>query len=272
MSAARDTGPDETRCQGDVRAEDFHPDIFGEHSATIDNKWVALEVGTRFVYKGWTEEEAGERVPHRIVFTVTDMTKRISGVRARIGWDRDFSDGTLVESELIFLAQDVCGNVWHLGQYREVYDEEDGEFVGGRIWVAGMPEGSKAGIFMKTRPKMGAPAYSQGFSPPPNNWDDFGRVHKTGQRTCVPAGCYRNVLVIDEFEPTVKGAIQLKYYAPGVGSVSVGWRGRDPEKEVLRLVKRLKLNGAQMENARAKVLEHEERGYVYGRTPRAEPF
>ena len=46
-----------------------------------------------------------------------------------------------------------------------------------------------------------------------------------------------------EFERNKPGAYQLKYYAPGVGDVRVGWRGpEEEEKEGLELVKDVRLS------------------------------
>jgi hypothetical protein len=252
----------------EITAESFRRSLFDARSTTIDNAWVPFMPGKRFVWRGWTEED-GERIPHRIVFTVTDMTKVIGGVRTVVGWDRDWSDGQLVESELIFLAQDKSGNVWHFGQYSESY--EGREFGGGQAWLVGQLKGAKAGIYMKAAPRLGTPPYSQGFAPAPFYWDDWSKVYKVRQRTCVPAGCYRDVMVIDEFEPTKPGAHQLKYYARGVGNVRVGWRGTDPEKEVLVLDDVQQLGPRPMARVRAAVREHEARAYVYGRTPPAKP-
>ncbi|MDQ3865412.1 MAG: hypothetical protein M3304_01085 [Actinomycetota bacterium] len=256
-----ETGPEE------VSAADFDRSLFDDGSATLDNKWVAFKTGKRFTWRGWTEED-GERVSHRDVFTVTDLTKVIRGVRARIGWDRDFSEGRLVETELIFLAEDKDGNVWHLGQYSETWEE--GEFVGGQAWLAGYLKGAKAGIYIKGEPRLGTPEYSQGFAPPPFFWDDHGKVLKVGQKTCVPLDCFDDVLVIDEFEPRKPGAHQLKYYAPGVGNVRVGWSGNDADKEVLVLTKTEQLAPSAMAKARAEALKLETRASLYGRTPPAE--
>lgn len=262
------TPPSET-AQGEISADDYDQSLFDDTSATIDNEWWPLAPGTRFEWSGWTEEAEGERVPHRIVFTVTDLTKVIDGVRTVVGWDRDFSEDELVETELIFLAQDKDGNVWHFGQYSETF--EDGEFVGGSTWLVGQLEGAKAGILMKAEPRLGTKAYSQGFAPPPFYWDDWGKVSKVGQKTCVPADCFKDVLVIDEFEPTKPGAHQLKYYARGVGNVRVGWRGVDADREVLVLRKVVRLGPPALARSRAKALELEERAAVYGRTAPAEP-
>jgi hypothetical protein len=251
----------------EIKAEDFSAQLFDEDSENIDNEWWPLEPGSRFVWEGRAFEE-GERVERRVVFTVTDLTKVIAGVRTRVGWDRDFNDGVLGEGELIFLAQDKQGNVWHLGQYREVYEDE---FVGGRVWVVGDPEGAEAGILMKAEPRLGAPDYSQGFAPPPWDWDDRAKVYRIGVQTCVPVDCYDDVLVTEEFEPSVPGASQLKFYARGVGNIRVGWRGaEEEEREVMVLVELIQLSAEDRTKANATALELEHRAYAYARTAPAE--
>ncbi len=255
---------------GDVSADDFDPGLFDESSAILTNEWVSYDVGKRFVWTGWTVDD-GERIPHKIVFTVTDLTKVLNGIRARVAWDRDYSAGKLVEQELIFLAQDREGNVWSFGEITEVFDE-DGELVGARAWLAGYLDGAKAGIHMVAEPRLGMPAYSQGYAPPPFYWDDWSRVDRVHARTCVPTGCYRNVLVIDEFEPSKPGAHQLKYYARGVGNVRTGWRGKTADHEILTLRKVVQLRPDQIDRARQAVLEIETRAYVYGLTPPAEQW
>ena len=139
----------------DVTADDFDPALFDpQRSFVVDNEWLPLEPGTRWEHRGWTEEE-GKRISHTIVFVITDLVKEIDGVRALVGWERDFSDGELVEAEVITLAQDRGGNVWHFGQYSEVYEE--GEFGGGSAWFVGALDGAKAGILMKANPELGQP-------------------------------------------------------------------------------------------------------------------
>ena len=115
---------------------------------------------------------------------------------------------------------------------------------------------------MRAQPRLGTPSYAQGYAPPPINWIDRGRVYKVGQNTCVPVKCHEEVLVIEEFERNKPGAYQLKYYAPGVGDVRVGWRGpEEEEKEGLDLVKDVRLSPEALAEARADALELEERAY-----------
>src|SRR5712692_10000506 len=169
--------------------EDFDSKNF-DRSTHIDNEWFPLKPGTRWVYEGFTFED-GKRLPHRVVFTVTDLTKVIGGVRAIVAWDQDYSAGKLEESEILFFAQDKDGNVWYLGEYPEVY--EGGKLVATPVWIHGIQE-AKAGIIMKAEPRLGTPSYSEGWAPSVP-WTDRGVVYQMGQKTCVPWKCYEDVLV-----------------------------------------------------------------------------
>jgi hypothetical protein len=250
-----------------VSAKDFARSRFDE-STNVTNKWFPLKPGMQYIYEGWALDD-GERVRRRVVFTVTDLTKVIAGVRTVVAWDRDYDDGELVESELAFFAQDTAGNVWHLGQYPEEY--EDGKFAKAPAWLEGV-KGARAGLAMKAEPRHGTPSYPQGFAPAPLYWDDRASVYKMGQKTCVPVDCYENVLVMEEFERRKPGAFQLKYYAPGVGGVRVGWRGpKEEEKEELALIDLVNLNPEDLADVRRHARELEKRAYtiakdVYGDT------
>jgi len=250
--------------------EDFDSRNF-DRSIHIDNKWFPLKPGTQFVYEGFTIEE-GKRVPHRVVFSVTDLTKVIGGVRAVIVHEQDYSAEKLVEAEIVFFAQDNDGTVWQLGQYPEEY--ENGKLVGAPAWIHGIQD-ARAGIIMKAEPRPGAPSYSQGWGPAVN-WMDRGMVYQVGQKTCVPLDCFENVLVINETTEQEPGAHQHKYHALGVGVVRVGWRGEgEKTKETLELVKVVQLGPQALAAVRAEALKLETRAYkisknVYVHTPPAE--
>src|SRR4051812_39184449 len=246
-----------------VTAKDFHRQSF-ERSWRVDNPWFPLRPGTQLVYTG-TTVEGKESVPHRIVWTVTDLVKTVGGVRGAVVWDRDYTGGELVEQELSFFAQDTAGNGWHTGEYPEEY--EHGKFVKAPAWLADVA-GATAGIEMMARPRVGM-NYAQGYAPPPVDWNDHAKVRAVGARTCVPVRCFRGVLVIGEYNPGEPGVSQLKSYARGLGNVQVGYVGDDESKEVLRLVAVVHLRGAQLAAARAAALGLERRAYriskaVYG--------
>lgn len=241
-------------------------------STQIDNTWMPLKPGTRFVYEGTTIEDDGTAVPHRIVVNVTDLTKMIGGVRTVITWDLDYSDGELVEAELAFFAQDSNGTVWRMGEYPEEYEE--GKFVAAKPWLHGF-EDARAGIEMLGDPQLGTPSYAQGWGPAVG-WTDRGQVDQMGQRSCVPAGCYEGVLVIAEVSAAEPDAKQFKYFAPGVGNVRVGWGGAsDPTKETLELTRVEQLDARALAEVRASALELERSAYqrsktVYAHTAPAE--
>lgn len=253
-----------------VSADSYDRTLF-EDSANVDHRWYPLRPGHRLDYRGSSLDE-GERLHHGVTIIVTDLTKVIDGVENVVVWERDYTDGELVETELALFAQDVHGNIWHMGEYPEEW--EDGEFAAAPAWVHGL-KGATAGVTIPARPTEGTPGYAQGFAPPPISWDDHGRVHKTGVRTCVPEDCYADVVVIEEYEPTIPQAWQDKYYAPGVGVVRVGWRGENDEsKEVLELVDFRTLGAGEIAEVRADALALEERAYriskeVWAKTPPA---
>jgi hypothetical protein len=254
-----------------VGAKDFDRSNF-DSSTRVDNKWFPLEPGSYSAFEGSAIDD-GERITRRVVTIVTDLTKEIDGVNSVVVWERDYDDGQLVEAELGFFAQDNDGNVWHMGEYPEEF--EDGEVDKAPGWLAGL-EGATAGIAMRAEPRLETPGYAQGYAPPPINWNDRGRVYKVGQKTCVPVDCYEDVLVIEEFERNIPGAYQLKYFAPGVGDIKVGWRGpEEEEKEGLGLVKNVRLSPEALAEARADALKMEDHAYelkdFYRETQPAKP-
>jgi hypothetical protein len=237
----------------------------------IDNKWLPLLPGTNSVLEGTAVGDDGLMHAHRVVTTVTDLVKVIDGVRTVVVFDRDYDDGALAESELAFEAQDVGGTVWNVGEYPEEYDNR--KLVGApSTWIAGIAQ-AQAGVGMLANPRVGSRSYLQGVAPAVD-FKDCAKVARTGQRTCVPVGCFDNVLVVDEWAPLdPEGGHQLKYYAPGVGTIRVDAAG-GTTPEVLELVELTKLGSGAMARIRNEALQQDRRGYqvspdVYGQTPPA---
>ena len=236
-----------------------------DRSTNIDNEWWPLKPGIRMTYEGSTIED-GKKISHRFVDTVTDLTKMINGIRALVSLEIDYKDNKLLEKEIAFHAQDKEGNVWHLGQLREMYDHPD--LIGGQAWLVGHPEGAKAGIRMLAKPTSGGQEYSQGYAPAPYNWTDRARVAKMGQSTKVRAGAYKDVMLIEEWDAeSPKGAVQTKYFARGIGVVRIGFKGRDKTKEELELVKIEQLGPEALAEARAEAFALEKRANEYSSLP-----
>ena len=236
-------------------SEDFAAASF-QDPTRIDNAWLPLRPGTQYVYKGATVEDQ-VTIPHRLEFTVTDLTKEIAGVQTVVVWIADYSAGELVEKEIAFYAQDDVGRVWYLGEFPEDYAH--GAFLEAPAWIHGLQD-AVAGIKMRADPQPGSRAYSQGWGPAVE-FTDRAREREFLTGDCVPASCYRHVLVIEEFNPEEPGSFQLKYYARGVGNTRVGWDGVDAQQEELALIKLVELDTDALARIRALALELEAHAY-----------
>ena len=248
---------------------DFEAASFS-NPTNIDNKYFPVTPGMHYVFEGVTEE-GGRQIPHSIIFTVTDLTKEIMGVRTVVAYIVDYSDEKLVEAEIAFYAQADDGTVWFMGEHPEVY--EDGVMVEAPTWIPGF-KGAQAGIVMKAQPELDVPSYAQGWGPAVN-WTDRGRVVKMGEQTCVPVDCYQDVLVTEEFSQSEPDAFQVKYYAPNVGNVRVNWRGEDASHEELQLVELVQLEAEALTEIRDAALALETHAYeiskeVYDQTKPSE--
>lgn len=225
-------------------------------STMIDNEWMPMQPGSKWVFEGSTNED-GEKIARHIEFIITDLTKVIEGVPTVVAWITDFADGELVESEIAFYAQDNEGTVWYFGEYPEEY--EDGEFIAAKPWIAGILE-AHAGIKMRADPQADKSSYFQGWGPAVD-WSDFAQVAEVGQEVCVPFACYKDVMVIHESSLGETGAAQIKSYARGVGDVHVSWSGNDKSQEVLELVDFTQVSADELAKAREAVLALEAHAY-----------
>jgi hypothetical protein len=237
----------------------------------IDNKWLTLKPGMQSTTTGKVVSPDGT-TSRTVVSVVTGLTKVIDGVKTIAVWDRDYSDGELVESELAFFAQTRKGTVWLFGEYPEEY--ENGKLVGApSTFISGIDK-ARAGIAMQAEPHRGTPAYVQAYAPSVD-FLDCGDVKFKHLHVCVPTGCYNDVMVIDEFNPLdgPSAGHQRKFYSAGTGLIKVTAVGGE-DQEFMDLVKIKKLNSAELALVNKRALEIDRRGYtvskdVYAKTPRA---
>jgi hypothetical protein len=208
------------------------PKSFG-NPATGASKWFPLVPGNQTVKSGHVNKGHRE-LRHRVVTTVTDVTKVINGVRAVAVLDQDIDGGEIGEQSIDWLAEDKFGNVWDLGSYTEAY--EGGQFVNANdAWLSGV-DGGKAGILMKADPTKRTPEWSQGYVP--GEGSTSAKVAKTGVSECVPFKCYKNVLVI------LEGGSEYKHFARGVGGIRTEPRSSGGANEVEELINFTKLSPA----------------------------
>ena len=237
------------------------------HPTDVDNKWSPLVPGTQMIMEG-VANRTGELLEHQVIFTVTEVTKVIDGVRSVVLWDRDINQGVLAEAELAFKAQDNDGNVWNLGEYPEEF--ENGEFLGApSTWISGLGQ-AQGGLLMEGQPKVEPTYYAQGIVPP-IDFLDCAKVVKLAQKKCTPMACYYPVQVTHERAPLApEEGIHRKYYAAGVGNVLINAIANDPEGETLVLSEVVQLSPEALKQANQEALNLDRRAYrnipLYRRT------
>jgi hypothetical protein len=134
---------------------------------------------------------------------------------------------------------------------------------------------ARPGITMQAQPVTGTKDYAEGWGPAVE-WNDRAKVDQVGISNCVRTGRYDDVVVIAEFNPDEPGKTQLKYYAPGVGGIRTGWRGKnEKEREELELTSRATLGDAELASVDKAMLAEENRAYsrrphVFGSTAQME--
>jgi hypothetical protein len=177
--------------------------------SSIDNPYLPLQVGNRWVYEKVTEDGL-----ERIVVEVTDEGKRVQGVDTTVVHDTVTLDGVIIEDTWDWYAQDKSGNVWYFGE--DTHEYEDGVPVNSHgAWQAGV-DGAKAGIVMKANPKVGD-RYRQEYYA--GEAEDMAKVLSLTDSVTVPFGFYDGVLKTKDFTPLEPGVAEHKLYAKGVGVV-----------------------------------------------------
>jgi hypothetical protein len=177
---------------------------------TIDNPYLPLAPGARWVYEGSADGE-----PEHTEVVVTDQRRDVMGIPAVVVRDTVSVRGQVVEDTFDWYAQDQDGNVWYLGEDTKEYDNGEVTSTAGS-WEAGV-DGALPGIVMTAHPEVGQ-AYRQEFYP--GQAEDMAEVTAVGATKTVARGNYGDVVVIKEWNPLEPDVIEQKYYAPGIGVIA----------------------------------------------------
>ena len=191
----------------------------------IDNPYLPLIPGTKWVYEGEDDGEA-----ERVEVEVLDETREIEGITATVVRDTVYVDGELAEDTFDWYAQDKDGNVWYLGE--DTHEYEDGVAVNAEgAWEYGK-DGALPGIVMLAHPAVGD-AYRQEYYE--GEAEDMGEVLETGATQEIGLGTYDDVLVTEDWTPLEPEVIEEKSYAPGVGLIGeVKTGGSEGEIELIK--------------------------------------
>ncbi len=207
-----------------ARHAQVDPDRF---TVAIDNPYLPLVPGSRWVYR----ETTADGPVQRIVVRVTGQTRRIAnGVTARVVRDTATERGRLVEDTFDWYAQDRRGNVWYLGEATKEYEQGKVVSTAGS-WEAGV-NGARAGLAMPAHPRPGR-QYRQEYLA--GEAEDTARVLSVDDQAEVPAGHFKRVLMTKDWNPLEPKMLEYKLYARGVGLVlALGVSGSDAREELVR--------------------------------------
>jgi hypothetical protein len=199
----------------------------GDFTTRIDNPYLPMRPGSRWIYR----ETETDGTVQRVVVRVTRRTKRVAaGITARVVRDTVTERGQLVEDTFDWFAQDRAGNVWYLGEDTTEY--ENGRPVSKEgSWEAGV-DGATAGIVMLARPRPGR-TYHQESSP--GEAEDRARVLSVDEQAEVPAGHFKRVISTKDWTPLQPRVLEYKFYARGIGLVmSLDISGGSGREELIR--------------------------------------
>jgi hypothetical protein len=180
-----------------------------EFTSEIDNPWLPLRVGSRWVYRE-TDQEGAEQ---RVEVTVLDETRQVMGVETRVVHDVVTEEGKLVEDTYDWYAQDAEGNVWYFGE--DTTEFSDGEKSTAGSWEAGV-DGALPGILVPAEPEVGM-TYRQEYYE--GEAEDAAEVLSLDEKAEVPFGAYSGVLMTKDYTPLERDVLEHKFYARGVGVV-----------------------------------------------------
>jgi hypothetical protein len=219
----------------------------------IDNPYWPLPEGRTFIYRSMSKDECQVNW-----VTVTGQTPSIDGILTREVhdqvWEDDDCDGGrdfLSEDTLDRYAQDDYGNVWYMGEDTAEYCDRDHPTdvcSTEGSWQAGVgePEPAEPGYVMLADPTAPGTSYPQEYLE--DEAEDMAKILRANARVSLTfdneldqdeyAGC----LETKEWSPLERGAIEHKYYCPGVGLVLINeLQGGTVRTELVGIIKPPKL-------------------------------
>lgn len=180
--------------------------------AAIDNPYLPLIPGTKWVYEAHLEDGTVERNE----IEVLTETRLVNGVSATVVHDLVYVGGQIVEETYDWYAQDKDGNVWYLGE--EVDNYKDGVLVDhAGSWEWGK-DGALPGIIMWADPSahMNEEYYQEFYA---GEAEDKGQVLSVNESASVPFGSFENLVKTYDFSSLDPALQEEKFYASGVGMV-----------------------------------------------------
>ena len=194
-----------------VYTDKFHVDV-DEWTSTGANPFFILEPGFELVLSGKEDDEE-----ETVTILVTDETRKIGGVEARVVTETETRGGKLVEISRNYFAMSMKTNsVYYFGE--DVDDYKDGKVVShDGAWLAG-EKGARWGMIMPGTHLLGSRYYQEIA---PEVAMDRAETVNLAEKCETPGGKFENCLVTHESSPMEKGS-SIKVYARGIGLIADG--------------------------------------------------
>jgi hypothetical protein len=171
-----------------------------------NNPYFPLEPGYQQVFKEGTIT---------LTRTVLKEMKIIDGVAIRVVEDKEDDNGQLVEIAHDYYAIDtITQNVYYFGEDVDNYKNGRIENHGGS-WLSGI-KSARFGLQMPGTIKVGHRFYQELA---PEIAMDRAEIVATNQTVKTPAGTFTKCIKVEETSGLEKGALDYKWYAPGIGMV-----------------------------------------------------
>ena len=203
--------------------DDFMLEECGGFSNTGSNPFFILEPDYLLVLEG----QEGRKTL-RVTITVLNETKTVhldidgvpTDVITRVIEERETKDDVLVEiSKNYFAICDRTNSVMYFGEAVDIYNKEGTEVISHEgAWEAGV-DGAMPGIMMPGTILKGG-KYFQEVAP--GIAMDRAEIMGTNSTMQTPVAIFTDCLKTKETTPLEPGAVDFKFYAPGVGLIKDG--------------------------------------------------
>ena len=180
-----------------------------QFTTEIDNPYWPMRVGSHWIYR---EVEDGEA--QRVDVTVTNRTKVLGGVTARVVHDQVTRHGEVLEDTYDWYAQDSDGNIWYLGEDTKEYENGKLKTTEGS-WAYGT-DGAQPGVVVPAEPKQGMQYREEYYA---GHAEDAAAVLNVTSQVQVPYGRFRNAMLTRNYSSLEPAVEEMKLYARGVGPV-----------------------------------------------------
>lgn len=193
----------------------------------ITNPYFPLTPGNIMTYNEQSKEGIAT-----VVVEVLSKIKTVSGIKCTVVRDTVSIKNVLVEDTYDWFAQDKDGNVWYMGEYVSNY--KNGKVVDHEgSFEAGVDQ-ALPGIIMLANIVLEMPYRQEYYE---NKAEDWGKVVEKGATVTTAYGTFKDCIKTldwDGLDSKNKGAIEYKYYSPGIGFVK---GGTIDSSETIELVK-----------------------------------